>query len=228
MSAPSSAYRLRAGRASDTYPATLVWAAAFDHDTLLDVLFPQRRSQPENVLNYVHRLFQMRYWSIDYTMEVLADEQDKIVGLTWWRAPADAISFYKKWLSPHTWFVSVVRAYLQTRDCLFPLPSFDEHSFNAFSRAMETIKPQIMNSDHRRQAVYLSTLAVQPSLQGQGLGGLLLRQGLQRADQQGRATWLVGSGGTDRFYGRFGFVEVARCNIGELRVWDGGIVMFRE
>lgn len=85
-----------------------------------------------------------------------------------------------------------------------------------------------MNSDRRREAWYLSTLCVDPKLQGQGLGGKLLKHGLGAVDRKGAASWLIGLKGLDAFYGRYGFKEVARANVGELSTWDGGLIMFRE
>lgn len=104
----------------------------------------------------------------------------------------------------------------------------DSPNQGIFYRVFAQLEPSILNSDRRRQAWYLSLLSVHPVLQGRGLGSLLLRDGLQRADAQNRATWLVGVGGKDAFYARHGFVGVARANVGELSAWGGGLVMFRE
>lgn len=95
-------------------------------------------------------------------------------------------------------------------------------------RVFTKIQPEIINSPARESAWYLSSIGVDPKFQGKGLGSMLLQDGLQKADQRGVATWLVGVSGSDNFYGRYGFAEVARANVGELDQWNGGVVMFRE
>jgi predicted N-acetyltransferase YhbS len=57
---------------------------------------------------------------------------------------------------------------------------------------------------------------------------MLIRDGLAQADRVGAVTWLVGLRGLERYYSRFGFVEVARANVGELKDWEGGSIMFRN
>ena len=68
---------------------------------------------------------------------------------------------------------------------------------------------------------YLAILSVSPESQGRGLGGALIRPGLERADAEGVAAYLE----TQRernvgFYERFGFKLVEKITIdGELPVW---------
>lgn len=59
------------------------------------------------------------------------------------------------------------------------------------------------------------------------MGAMLIRDGLRKADYEGVATWLVGLRGLERYYNRFGFLEVGRANVGELKDWEGGSIMFR-
>jgi GNAT superfamily N-acetyltransferase len=126
------------------------------------------------------------------------------------------------------WLSRVVLSFLDLRDWLFPVPNIDPHAAETFTRVFADIQPTIMNSDRRRNAWYLSTLCVEPKLQGSGLGSRLLLDGIQRVDRDGAAAWLIGLAGLDGFYGRYGFKEVARANVGELAHWDGGLIMFRE
>lgn len=95
-----------------------------------------------------------------------------------------------------------------------------------FNRVYGEITPPLLNTERRKKAVYLSTLAVEPKLQGLGLGGLLLRDLFTKAD--GAAIWLVGLEGVEPYYEKFGFAEVGRMNVGELADWEGGSIMFRE
>lgn len=93
---------------------------------------------------------------------------------------------------------------------------------------MPTIEANVINTPRRKSAWYLSTLSVDPELQGKGLGSMVLQHGLARADQHGAATWLVGVKGVDQYYERHGFKEVGRANIGEMAHWQGGSIMFRN
>jgi GNAT superfamily N-acetyltransferase len=118
-------------------------------------------------------------------------------------------------------------AALKLHSYIFPLRHVDSHRLGIYDRVFSTIEPDILNSPRRRSAWYLSSLGVSPHVQGSGYGSLLLQHGLEAADRAGVPTWLVGLRGLDKFYKRFGYVEVARANVGELKDWDGGIIMFR-
>ena len=57
--------------------------------------------------------------------------------------------------------------------------------------------------------LYLSHIGVAPERQGEGLGSLLMRDGLAKADRDGVATWLETSKGENAaYYERFGFHTV--------------------
>ncbi|KAI5462539.1 hypothetical protein BGZ63DRAFT_403756 [Mariannaea sp. PMI_226] len=154
--------------------------------------------------------------------------QRRTVGFTWWHRPAETLSFYDRWLSPSSWFRPIVVTILRLHDYFFPIPSIDNHRLGIYDRTFALIEPQVLSSARRRAAWYLATVAVDPGVQGYGIGGLLVRDGLARADAAGAATWLVGLRGLENYYNRFGFLEVARANIGELKDWDGGSIMFRN
>lgn len=126
------------------------------------------------------------------------------------------------------WFAPIARAYISLTSYLFPLRSLQGDVAGAYQRVFATIEPGVLNTPRRREAWYLSTLAVEPSLQGHGLGTRLLDHGMAQAKAEGKALWLVGLDGVETFYGRLGFVEVARANVGELKEWKGGAVMFAE
>lgn len=99
---------------------------------------------------------------------------------------------------------------------------------NVFNRTIVSLQYLFEEPPSRKRAWYFSTLAVDPSLQGKGYGSLLLRRGLEIVDQDNSPTWLVGLEELEKYYNRFGFVEKARANVGELERWVGGSIMFRE
>lgn len=139
------------------------------------------------------------------------------------------------------WIAPVMRAFITLQNKIAP-PNVDFHVALAFDRCFPPVEKAVFAGKTPEEWWYLSTLAVHPSAQGQGLGALLMAEGLTMADEfqekqavvvkaEGKArgkVWLIGLRGTDTFYSRFGFSEVGRANVGELSEWDGGLVMFRE
>lgn len=126
------------------------------------------------------------------------------------------------------WYCYAARNVLSLYQRLFCPQNPDADSTGAYIRVMGKFEPQILNSDRRRNAWHLSTLAVYSHLQGLGLGKLLMNDALQLFDAQGEAAWLVGLSGTAPFYNKFGFKLIERINVGELKSWNGGLAMFRE
>lgn len=97
-----------------------------------------------------------------------------------------------------------------------------------FAGVIHDLEPQFLNTPRRKEAWYLSTLSVHPVYQGQRLGRALVEEGLELVDRTGSASYLIGLRSVEAFYPKFGFKEVFRANVGELKDWDGGSVMFRE
>ncbi|KAH7184970.1 acyl-CoA N-acyltransferase [Fusarium flagelliforme] len=222
-------YRVRPGLYSDVSEVVKVWNAAFAKDQLMDILFPGRQTHPELLLAQITRLFYSRYWTPNYDLHVLVSTtDDKPVGLTWWKRPDSQLSIYERWISPSAWASPIVHAWYWLRNKLFPIPNLDQHAAETFARVFTDIEPKLRTTSRRRDAWYLSTLAVEPSLQGNGLGSMLLNHGLERVDKADVAGWLIGLEGIDRFYERHGFVTVERANVGELGHWNGGSIMFRK
>ncbi|KAF4965652.1 hypothetical protein FSARC_6590 [Fusarium sarcochroum] len=126
------------------------------------------------------------------------------------------------------WFSPIIHVWYSLRDRLFPIPNLDQHAAGTFARVFADIEPKLHTTPRRRDAWYLSTLAIHPSLQGNGLGSMLLTAGLERVDKAGVAAWLIGLEGIDNFYERYGFVTVEKANVGELKHWNGGSIMFRK
>ncbi|KAF5000254.1 hypothetical protein FGRMN_1886 [Fusarium graminum] len=106
-------------------------------EPLMDFLFPARRQDPVSFYTWAHRRMQCRYWTLGYSLKVIADEQD---------------------------------------------------------------------------AQYLSLLAVDPVLQGQGLGKMLLENDLQKIDEEDSAAWLLdGESKSMESYGRCDRAHREKC-----------------
>ncbi|VUC27680.1 unnamed protein product [Clonostachys rosea] len=227
----SQTYRLRPGRKSEASGiCTDLFLNTIGRDGLFDILFPTRRQFPVESATNIRRLFYRRAWEPTFTFTVCVGSDDKPVGFSFWRRPISSLTFYERWISPYTWFGSLVRGFLSLRDWLFPLRNLDKEAASTFVRVYEQVTPQYLNTDRRKNAYYLSTLAVEPKLQGSGLGTVLLKDGLRKVEEEdpNAPSWLVGVKGTEGFYGRLGFVEVGRMNVGELSQWGGGAIMIKE
>ncbi|KAF4976787.1 hypothetical protein FZEAL_6593 [Fusarium zealandicum] len=229
----SPTYHLRPGTSSDIQAAAELYVQSFAKEELLDYMFPGRDVDPTPFDTWALRRFRIRYWTPGYILTMLdahhedGHDETRSVGFTWWHRPTESLSFRQRWLSPYAWFAPVVRSLLDLHSYIFPVHSVDQHRVAIYDRVFATIEPTILNSPRRCSAWYLSSLGVSPNAQGRGLGSLLLQDGLREADREGVCTWLVGLRGLDTFYSRFGYVEVARANVGELKDWDGGVIMFR-
>lgn len=227
MTTAEMTHHIRPGTTADLTVATDLYMQSFDKETLLDFMFPSRHTDSTPFRKWVTRRFRMRYWTPGYILTMLDDARGRTVAFTWWHIPDNSLSFRERWLSLHAWVAPIMLAALKVHSYIFPLRHVDSHRLGIYDRVFTTIEPDILNSPRRRSAWYLSSLGVSPHVQGSGYGSLLLQHGLEAADHAGVPTWLVGLRGLDKFYKRFGYVEVARANVGELKDWDGGIIMFR-
>jgi predicted N-acetyltransferase YhbS len=62
---------------------------------------------------------------------------------------------------------------------------YEMKSMETFERSFSASESQALDTPARREAWYLAMLAVDPVLQGQGIGQLLLRHDLRNIDQGG-------------------------------------------
>lgn len=123
------------------------------------------------------------------------------------------------------WIAPVIHAILRLRNYLFPIPV---KVVDKFTAVYERETKKFINTPRRKNAWYLSTLAVLPDHQGRGFGQRLIQHGLALVDERGAAAWLIRVKDTEKFYGRYGFKEVGTLAVDEMAEWDSGEVMFRE
>jgi GNAT superfamily N-acetyltransferase len=125
------------------------------------------------------------------------------------------------------WLSALVRTYISLKTVLLRSP-IDSLGIDMFGDVVHSLEPHFLNTPRRQDSWYLSILAVHPVYQGQRLGRALLQEGLDQVDKSKSASYLVGLQSVEAFYPKFGFKEVLRANVGELKDWDGGSVMFRD
>jgi GNAT superfamily N-acetyltransferase len=126
---------------------------------------------------------------------------------------------------PVAWFAPLVRTILSFKNWLLkPSLEMDPKPYYVFKREL----PKFLTTQRRKSAYYLSTVAIDPKLQGRGLGGLLVQDGLNQADAVGAAAWLCRVENLGPYYEKYGFREVGSVSVEELSAWEGGQVMFRE
>jgi len=98
----------------------------------------------------------------------------------------------------------------------------------AFEQAFSKVESQVLDTPERREAQYLTLLAVDLVYQGQGFGQLLLEHDLKRVDEENSAAWLLSFAGLEPFYEEFGFQQTVKVDVEEMGEWKGGMVMLRD
>jgi GNAT superfamily N-acetyltransferase len=83
-------------------------------------------------------------------------------------------------------------------------------------------------SGSRTENWYLDLLAVHPDAQGKGCGRELVQWGIDQAKKDGVVASVISAKGKEGFYGKFGYVEVGRANVGPMSEAgiQGGAIMF--
>lgn len=80
----------------------------------------------------------------------------------------------------------------------------------------------------RAENWYLDILAVHPNGQGKGVGRELVQWGVDEAKKEGVCASVIAAYEKERFYGKCGFKEVGRANVGPMKEAGirGGAIMF--
>ncbi|OLN85528.1 Puromycin N-acetyltransferase 2 [Colletotrichum chlorophyti] len=238
MTAPE--FRIRPGTSADTGTIADIYVAAFGRDWTARQMHPHKDEFPEDMRAWAHRFFYARYWGPEqqiFRVLVVPDPSspsgERIAGFAWWRRaypdPAEK-SAHEGPLTLRGWLKPVLLGLNSLSGYLWPSRSLDPAMADIFEDSHAASDPLRDDPDHprRKNAWYLSTLAVHPDFQGRGYGSLLVRDSLRRVDEEGVPAWLIGLAGVEPFYERLGFVVKGRANVGRLADWDGGSIMYRE
>jgi ribosomal protein S18 acetylase RimI-like enzyme len=172
--------------------ATLTVARAFEDDPMFAWVFPdaQHRARSLQVLNRVPLRYGLRYGHVSHSHE------GKAVAI--WIPPGRAVSIGG-----------------MARFGLLNVPfRIGFRAFGKFAGAND-----VMGKIHTKHVPephwYLLIVAVDPELQGHGVGTALLEEGLTRADQSNHPCYLETSHERNvPFYERFGFTVITRVPLG--------------
>ncbi|OAG02538.1 uncharacterized protein CC84DRAFT_1178174 [Paraphaeosphaeria sporulosa] len=105
-----------------------------------------------------------------------------------------------------------------TRQMLERMPDTMNKEFVEESgKVMEEMMVHLRGEEH----YYLSSFAVAPAHQGEGIGSQLLQHGVQMADEARLASWLMVLPGSHELYKRYGHEDVDHRDV-DLDKWDAG------
>jgi GNAT superfamily N-acetyltransferase len=126
------------------------------------------------------------------------------------------------------WVGPIMNAFTAIRNYIYPAHGLNEGNVEISKKAFAAVEPHVLDTPRRQKAQYLSLLAVDPILQGQGLGQMLLEHDLRRVDEEDSAVWLVSLANLEKFYSRHGFAETVKVEMEGLENWKGGMAMLRD
>lgn len=192
--------------------AAICTRAFFDEDLFGRVIHPQRNKFPQDVQIFWHQWVR-NDWSNPRNKIIVAvttdeTQQEKIIGAAIWQRQGGDDGAQKvtdEWADPGPWPL---------------LPSTQ-------NRALDPSKANILQESasytkHYWDGAsatnwYLSLCCVDPAVKGRGAGRLLVRWGLDRAEDEGIAASVMASEGSDAFYLKCGYDEV----VGNANEGDG-------
>ena len=188
-------------------------AAAFMDEELYGVLMhPHRKEYPEDYALAFERMLLTAWYSANRKFLVGLDKTsgNVVAFAEWERQGISATSTSWKIVMN-----KVVPYYVQASSCIWPNRAADPTKSNVLEDSFPFFAHHW--SGPRKQNWCLQKLATHPAFQGQGLGGELVQWGLDAADQENICASVVSADGRESFYGKFGFVEVGRANVGPLK-----------
>ena len=172
--------------------ATVTLTRAFDADPMFTWIFPdaERRARSLEVLNRVPLRYGMRYG------HVAQFHGGRAVAI--WVPPGRSVSV-----------VGMIRSGMLSVPFRVGLRAFGQ--FAGANGILEKIHAKHVPEPHW----YLLVVAVDPKLQGRGLGSALVEEGLARADHSNSPCYLETSEERNvRFYERYGFTVITKVPLG--------------
>jgi GNAT superfamily N-acetyltransferase len=177
---------LRKGVPSDAAAFTEIYFSAFEVDAISHLVFP--RDDPSA----------RKFWH-DSIVSEFADPNAHFICVVDPDSPEpDKPISYAKWNGPHAPFGTELPVWPEKSDVKIANHFFG-NLVNRHAKIMEG-----------RRHWYLELLATRPESQGRGAAGMLLRWGMQRADEEGTETYLEASPDGKPIYEHFGFKEEDR------------------
>lgn len=204
---------LRSAKPSDEPAiADICTRAFFDEDLFGRVIHPYRTQYPKEVQIFWHEWLR-NDWNSPRNRIIVAvkahnGQQEKVVGAAVWQRQGDdtgAQEIIAGWTDPGVW------------------PALSSTQNHALDPTKKTILQDSAPYTKHYWAGpcatnwYLSLCCVDPDIKGCGAGRLLVRWGLDRAEEEGVRASVIASEGSDGFYLKCGFDEV----VGNANEGDG-------
>lgn len=242
---------VREAQPSDFQAMAEVMAAAFHDEEFFGVLMhPHRTQYPEDFTRFFYQKLWEHWYEWNYKFLVSVDastKNGKVLGVGLWERQGEggrkmglAVYDPREFTYIHpSWQANVTRESgnlaslyntitLRASKWFSPNRAADPAHANVLHDTFPLIKHYW--SGKREENWYLDFLAVHPDAQGKGCGKELVLWGVERAKRDGVPASVVAALDKEGFYGKLGFVEVGRANVGPMGEAgiQGGAVMFND
>ncbi|KAH7030600.1 acyl-CoA N-acyltransferase [Microdochium trichocladiopsis] len=193
-----------------------VYALAFWDDHIFGHLIHPKRDQfPLDSDLYWLRRARVNYWDYRYKwlVAVVPDEKaaggEKVVGVAQWERIGDGGKALEcAWWDPRNLLKPASALAMSVHEKIWPNRAADPDKEYVIESAMPFLHDVWVGE--RGESWYLAFLGVDPDYQGKGIGKVLTRWGLDRAEKDGVVASVISALGKNGFYYRCGFDEQHR------------------
>ncbi|KAI8943865.1 hypothetical protein NX059_001837 [Plenodomus lindquistii] len=227
----SSTFAIRPARIEDLDSVAEAWAAAFFDDEIIGVLMhPNREEFPKDVYWFLLRGIREHFWNWRHNLLVVTtfETDDKghikevIAGAADWRRLGDGGARRELWrVDPRNLIAPFLHAYHRLSLFVFPDRAADPAQSSWLHDAVAASEQYWTGP--RSECWDLHICGVHPNFQGQGVGRLLARWGVEQAAKEGDgvvASVLCGEKNRG-FYAKAGL----GCQVGKS---EGGLALFTK
>lgn len=172
---------LRPAIASDARHIVDIYLSAFREDAISLLCFPRNKAVDDFWLNMIAEELSNPHTHFVCVTSSDASGQETVIAFAQWMAPSNPVT-----VELPTW----------------PAGS-DSELANSFFGALFSTHKRLMEG---KKHWYLELLGTRPEFQGKGAAGMLMRWGLERADEEGVEAYLEASPDGKPIYEHFGFV----------------------